>query len=102
MKTINHIFDDSIIRSYDIRGIFNKTLFEKDARVIGQLFGLEVGKNKKINVGYDGRKSSEPLKDSLIEGILEGYGKTYLKSIKKSSAAPGNFEKPSNNLPVAS
>ena len=71
MKTINHIFDDSIIRSYDIRGIFNKTLFEKDAKVIGQLFGLEVGKNKKINVGYDGRKSSEPLKDSLIEGILE-------------------------------
>ena len=71
MTTINHIFDDSIIRSYDIRGIFNKTLFEKDAKVIGQLFGLKVGKNKKINVGYDGRKSSEPLKDSLIEGILE-------------------------------
>ena len=71
MTTINHLFDDSIIRSYDIRGVFNKTLFEKDAKVIGQLFGLEVGKNKKINVGYDGRKSSEPLKDSLIEGILE-------------------------------
>ena len=71
MTTIKHFFDDSIIRSYDIRGIFNKTLFEKDAKVIGQLFGLEVGKNKKINVGYDGRKSSEPLKDSLIEGILE-------------------------------
>ena len=71
MTTIKHFFDDSIIRSYDIRGIFNKTLFEKDAKVIGQLFGLVVGKNKKINVGYDGRKSSEPLKDSLIEGILE-------------------------------
>ena len=71
MTTIKHFFDDSIIRSYDIRGVFNKTLFEKDAKVIGQLFGLEVGKNKKINVGYDGRKSSEPLKDSLIEGILE-------------------------------
>ena len=70
MTNINHLFDDSIIRSYDIRGIFNKTLFEKDAKVIGQLFGLEVGKNKKINVGYDGRKSSEPLKDSLIEVIL--------------------------------
>ena len=71
MKTINHFFNDSIIRSYDIRGIFNKTLFKKDAKVIGQLFGMEVGKNKKINVGYDGRKSSEPLKDALIEGILE-------------------------------
>ena len=75
MTTIKHFFDDSIIRSYDIRGIFNKTLFEKDAKVIGQLFGLEVGKNKKINVGYDGRKSSEPLKDSLIEGILGVWGR---------------------------
>ena len=71
MININHTFDDSIIRSYDIRGIFNKTLFEKDAKVIGQLFGLKVGKNKKINVGFDGRNSSESLKDSLIEGILE-------------------------------
>ena len=71
MININHTFDDSIIRSYDIRGIFNKTLFEQDAKVIGQLFGLKVGKNKKINVGFDGRNSSESLKDSLIEGILE-------------------------------
>ena len=71
MTTINHFFNDSIIRSYDIRGIFNETLFEKDAKVIGQLFGLEVGRKKKINVGYDGRKSSEPLKFALIEGILE-------------------------------
>ena len=71
MATINHFFNDSIIRSYDIRGIFNETLFEKDAKVIGQLFGLEVGRKKKINVGYDGRKSSEPLKFALIEGILE-------------------------------
>ena len=71
MINIKHTFDDSIVRSYDIRGIFNKTLFEKDAKVIGQLFGLEVGKNKKINVGFDGRKSSKPLKDALVEGILE-------------------------------
>ena len=47
MTTINHFFNDSIIRSYDIRGIFNETLFEKDAKVIGQLFGLEVGRKKK-------------------------------------------------------
>ena len=50
MTTINHLFDDSIIRSYDIRGVFNKTLFEKDAKVIGQLFGLKIGKNKTLNI----------------------------------------------------
>ena len=71
MVEISHTFHNSIIRSYDIRGIFNKTLFEKDAKIIGQLFGLKVGKNNTINVGYDGRKSSEPLKEALIRGILE-------------------------------
>ena len=71
MVNISHSFDNSIIRSYDIRGVFNKTLFEKDARVIGQLFGLKVGKNNTVNIGYDGRHSSKPLKESLINGILE-------------------------------
>ncbi len=71
MTKLSHSFDNSIIRSYDIRGIFNKTLFEKDARAIGQLFGIRVGKGETINVGYDGRKSSKPLKEALIKGILE-------------------------------
>ncbi len=71
MAKISHSFNNSIIRSYDIRGVYNKTLFEKDARVIGQLFGLKVGKNNTVNIGYDGRHSSKPLKESLIEGILE-------------------------------
>jgi phosphomannomutase len=71
MRNIKHHFNKTIIRSYDIRGVFNKTLFEKDAKVIGQLFGSKIGKNKTLNVGYDGRNSSLALKESLIEGILE-------------------------------
>ena len=71
MIIIKHFFDDSIIRSYDIRGIFNKTLFEKDAKGNWTIIWFRGWKEQKINVGYDGRKSSEPLKDSLIEGILE-------------------------------
>ena len=43
---IKHQFHKSIIRSYDIRGIYDKTLFKEDAKVIGQLFGLKVGKGK--------------------------------------------------------
>ena len=70
-SNLEHKFDNSIIRSYDIRGIYNKTLSEKDARVIGNLFGLKVGKKKTINVGYDGRNSSINLKENLITGILE-------------------------------
>ncbi len=68
---VSHRFDKSIIRSYDIRGIFKKTLFEKDAKVIGQLFGLRIGKGNTVNIGYDGRHSSEALKESLIKGLLE-------------------------------
>ncbi|MEE2695073.1 MAG: phosphomannomutase/phosphoglucomutase [Pseudomonadota bacterium] len=71
MKNIKHHFNKTIIRSYDVRGIFNKTLFENDAKVIGQLFGLKIGKNKTLNIGYDGRKSSLALKESLIKGIIE-------------------------------
>ena len=63
---INHSFDDTIIRAYDIRGVYDKTLKDKDAQVIGNLFGLTVGNGKTVNVGYDGRISSL----NLIDGIL--------------------------------
>ena len=71
MKNIKHKFDESIIRSYDIRGVVDKTLFIEDARVIGQLFGLEVGEGKLVNVGYDGRLSSIKLKENLILGLQD-------------------------------
>ena len=66
-----HSFDKTIIRAYDIRGIYNKTLFDLDAKIIGNLFGLKIGVNKNVNIAYDGRISSETLKNNLIEGLLE-------------------------------
>ena len=66
-----HFFEETIIRAYDIRGIYNKTIFDLDAKIIGNLFGLRIGKNKKVNVCYDGRLSSEDLKKNLIDGLLE-------------------------------
>ena len=66
-----HLFNKTIIRSYDIRGIYNKTLFDLDAKIIGNLFGLKVGKNQNVNIAYDGRLSSESLKNELVEGLLE-------------------------------
>ena len=67
----SHLFNDTIIRSYDIRGVYNKTLKDIDARVIGNIFGLIAGKRSTINVGYDGRVSSINLKEELIKGLLE-------------------------------
>ena len=66
-----HLFDETIIRAYDIRGIYNKTLFDLDAKIIGNLFGLKLGINENVNIAYDGRLSSESLKNNLIEGLLE-------------------------------
>ncbi len=66
-----HSFHNTIIREYDIRGIYNETLFDKDAEILGNLFGLEVGINKTVNVGYDGRLSSNNLKKKLIQGLID-------------------------------
>ncbi len=35
MISKTHSFDKTIIRAYDIRGIYNKTLFDLDAKIIG-------------------------------------------------------------------
>ena len=70
-KKISHFFNDTIIREYDIRGIYDQTLFDKDAKILGNLFGLKLGNGKTVNIAYDGRNSSISLKENLIEGLLE-------------------------------
>ena len=53
MKKYNHVFHPSILREYDIRGIINQTLFEKDAFMIGYFFGLickEKNRNKTTTI----------------------------------------------------
>ena len=37
-----HTFDPNILRSYDIRGIFEKTLNSNDAWMLGYFFGLTI------------------------------------------------------------
>lgn len=68
-----HLFHNSIIRAYDIRGVFNETLFAKDAFFLAKSFAKYIiDKNlRKIVVGYDGRQSSPILKDNLINGLVE-------------------------------
>ena len=70
-----HTFNDTILRSYDIRGIYGKTLTEKDAFMLGFFFGVTVReknpdkKHPLIIIGMDGRLSSPVLEEKLNEGL---------------------------------
>ena len=41
---LQHIFDPTILRSYDIRGIYEKTLNKEDAFMLGFFYGITVKK----------------------------------------------------------
>jgi len=70
---MSHTFDSTILRAYDIRGIYGKTLFEDDAYWVGRTFGHCVRERggKTIVVGRDGRLSSPSLSERLIQGLVE-------------------------------
>ncbi|MCH9753527.1 MAG: phosphomannomutase/phosphoglucomutase [Alphaproteobacteria bacterium] len=71
------MIDESIIREYDIRGVYNKTLTTESAYLIGWSFAQYIKKysefeSNMVNVCRDGRLSSPALSSSLIEGLLDG------------------------------
>ncbi len=68
---MNHIFDPTVLREYDIRGIIGETLGPDDARAIGRSFATLAKRagGSKVAVGYDGRVSSPMLESALIEGL---------------------------------
>jgi len=54
-----HEFDNTILRSYDIRGVFEKTLKIDDAFMLGYFFGITLKKQKKregtsLSCNWDG------------------------------------------------
>ena len=67
-----HIFDPSIIREYDVRGIVGKTLHVKDATALGRAFGTMVVRagGKTIMVGYDGRTHSPDFEKALVAALI--------------------------------
>ena len=70
-----HTFDKTILRSYDIRGVYGKTLTKEDAFMLGFFFGTIVRKKNPdkrhplIIIGMDGRLSSPILEKKLNEGL---------------------------------
>jgi len=71
----HHIFDPTILRAYDIRGIYEQTLHDDDAFAIGLTFAVmqqERNLGSRIAVGRDGRLSSPALAARLVEGLQAG------------------------------
>ena len=68
---MNHTFDPTVLREYDIRGIIGETLGPDDARAIGRGFAtlLKRSGGSRVAVGYDGRTSSPMLEHALVEGL---------------------------------
>lgn len=69
-----HVFNPTVLREYDIRGIVGETLGEADAYALGRTFSalaLEKGASR-IAVGRDGRTHSPILEAALIRGLTEG------------------------------
>ena len=73
----HHIFDATILRAYDIRGIYQQTLHDDDAFAIGHSFAVmqqDRGFGPRVAVGRDGRLSSPALSTALIDGLQAGGG----------------------------
>jgi len=68
---MSHPIPSSIFRAYDIRGIYNDTLTDEWAHLIGRSIGSEVlaqGQNR-IALARDGRLSGPALTQALADGI---------------------------------
>ena len=61
-----------IFREYDIRGVVDRDLTPEIVKRLGQGFGTSMVQRNKLNliVGRDGRLSSKPFAEALIEGLL--------------------------------
>ncbi|MDE2165670.1 MAG: phosphomannomutase/phosphoglucomutase [Alphaproteobacteria bacterium] len=68
-----HVFDPTILREYDIRGVVGRTLHEADARAIGRSFAAVLTEKggRRVAVGRDGRLSSPSLETALVAGFVE-------------------------------
>ena len=78
-----HEFDNTILRSYDIRGVFEKTLKIDDAFMLGYFFGITLKNQKReqehplVVIGMDGRISSPLLEEKLNEGLIKSGCEVY-------------------------
>lgn len=69
-----HRFHPSLLREYDMRGVFGATLSAADAYALGRSFATVVRDNggSRIATGHDGRLSSPLLESELVRGLADG------------------------------
>ena len=75
-RAAGHVFDPTILREYDIRGIVGETLAAADAHALGRAYATllratmpQGGGMPRVCLGWDGRLSSPELADALAEGL---------------------------------
>lgn len=74
--TETHQFHTSILRAYDIRGVFEETLTERDAYILGRCFASFIARanniaSPRIATARDGRMSSPALSSALQQGMKD-------------------------------
>ncbi|MBA2771508.1 MAG: phosphomannomutase/phosphoglucomutase [Sphingomonas sp.] len=71
---MTHIFNPTILREYDVRGIVGDTLTSADAYALGRGYAALAADEgaRRIAVGRDGRTHSPELEAELIRGLTEG------------------------------
>ncbi len=69
---IGHAFDPTILREYDIRGIYGVNLTEDDAFALGQALATMITRETTptVYVARDGRSSSKSLEQAAIAGLV--------------------------------
>jgi len=74
-----HLFNKTILREYDIRGIIEKDLHFYDSLYLGKSFATFINnlKLKNIVIGYDGRQTSPKLEKHLFDGLISKGIKVY-------------------------
>ena len=68
-----HIFEKSILKAYDVRGVVGKTLNGNDAYFIGKGYGTLLKRMDKHTcvIGYDGRSTSKDYAELVSKGLNE-------------------------------
>lgn len=88
------MFDASIFKAYDVRGIYPKQLNEEIAYLIGGAL-VETLSCENVAVARDNRLSSESLQQALVRGITDAGADAYILDILPTDGlyfAVGRFE----------
>ncbi len=74
MDDRGHRFHPSLLREYDMRGVWGETLKPRDGWAVGRGFAECVRRagGSRVAVGYDGRLSSPALEAAVVAGLRDG------------------------------